>query len=154
MEFESVSEECKDLIRKLLALNQEERLSGQEALNHKWFKNYDDGLMEEGKAATTTGSGIKNQATFCNLISDEVVARLRSFKGQSSFKKAAMNILVKTATEEEVDDLRAQFMAIDTDGTGMIKAQELHDILKQKRMNVSEEEIAEMINQIDYDDNK
>ena len=146
MEFESVSEECKDLIRKLLAQNQEERLSGQEALNHKWFKNYDDGLMEERKAATATGTDQK--------ISDEVVARLRSFKGQSSFKKAAMNILVKTATEEEVDDLRAQFMAIDTDGTGMIKAQELHDILKQKRMNVSEEEIAEMINQIDYDDNK
>ena len=146
MEFESVSEECKDLIRKLLAQNQEERLSGQEALNHKWFKNYDDGLMEERKAATATGADQK--------ISDEVVARLRSFKGQSSFKKAAMNILVKTATEEEVDDLRAQFMAIDTDGTGMIKAQELHDILKQKRMNVSEEEIAEMINQIDYDDNK
>ena len=33
-----------------------------------------------------------------------------------------MNLLVKTATEEEVQDLRAQFQAIDTDGTGMIKA--------------------------------
>jgi len=33
-----------------------------------------------------------------------------------------MNLLVKTASEEEVKDLRAQFQAIDTDGTGMIKA--------------------------------
>jgi len=40
-----------------------------------------------------------------------------------------MNLLVKTASEEEVKELRAQFQAIDTDGTGMIKAQELHDIL-------------------------
>ena len=42
-------------------------------------------------------------------ISDDVISRLRSFKGVSTFKKAAMNLLVKTATEEEVKDLRAQF---------------------------------------------
>ena len=53
-------------------------------------------------------------------ISNAVVERLRSFKGVSTFKKAAMNLLVKTATEEEVQDLRAQFQAIDTDGTGII----------------------------------
>ena len=52
----------------------------------------------------------------------EVLGRLQSFKGVSTFKKAAMNLLVKTATEEEVQDLRLQFQAIDTDGTGMIKA--------------------------------
>jgi len=37
------------------------------------------------------------------------VERLKTFKGVSTFKKAAMNLLVKTATEEEVKDLRAQF---------------------------------------------
>ena len=42
-------------------------------------------------------------------ISDDVISRLRSFKGVSTFKKAAMNLLVKTATEDEVKDLRAQF---------------------------------------------
>lgn len=146
MEFESVSEECKDLIRKLLVLNQKKRLSGQDALNHKWFKNYDAGLIEERKAADLPAGDQK--------ISDEVVSRLRSFKGVSTFKKAAMNLLVKTATEEEVQDLRAQFQAIDTDGTGMIKAQELHDILMQKRMNVSDAEINEMISQMDYHNNK
>ena len=42
-------------------------------------------------------------------ISEHVLNRLRSFKGVSTFKKAAMNLLVKTATEDEVQDLRAQF---------------------------------------------
>lgn len=65
-----------------------------------------------------------------------------------------MNLLVKTATEEEVKDLRAQFQAIDTDGTGMIKASELHDILMQKRLNVSDAEVSEMISQMDYHNNK
>ena len=48
--------------------------------------------------------------------------RLREYRGVSTFKKAAMNLLVKTATEDEVQDLRAQFQAIDKDGTGMIRA--------------------------------
>ena len=146
MEFQKVSPECKDLIRELLVVDTEKRLSAQEALNHQWFKNYDAGLIEESKGTTANGTDKK--------ISDEVVSKLRSFKGQSSFKKAAMNLFVKTATEEEVQDLRAQFQAIDTDGTGMIDAQELHAILMQKRVNVSDAEVADMINQMDYHDNK
>ena len=35
-------------------------------------------------------------------ISNDVLQRLRSFKGVSTFKKAAMNLLIKTASEEEV----------------------------------------------------
>lgn len=55
-------------------------------------------------------------------ISSDVLDRLRSFKGVSTFKKAAMNLLVKTANEKEVQELRAAFQAIDTDGTGFIRA--------------------------------
>ena len=94
--------------------------------------------MDSGPGAASTHTDVK--------INDDVLARLKSFKGVSTFKKAAMNLLVKTANEDEVRDLRAQFQAIDTDGTGMIKAQELHDILMSKRMNVSDAEITEMIN--------
>ena len=93
-EFEKVSDECKDLIRKLLVLNQKKRLDGAQALKHPWFTKY-------GKASSTPAGEHK--------ISDEVVNRLKSFKGESTFKKAAMNLLVKTATEDEVHDLRAQF---------------------------------------------
>ena len=41
-----------------------------------------------------------------------------------------MNVLVKMATEEEVGELRAQFQAIDKDGTGMILASELAAIVQ------------------------
>jgi len=40
--------------------------------------------------------------------------KLMKFKGESLFKKAAMNILVKMATEEEILELKRQFEAIDT----------------------------------------
>ena len=65
-----------------------------------------------------------------------------------------MNLLVKTASEKEVQDLRAQFQAIDKDGTGMIRAQELHDVLMAQRMGASSQEIKDMIDQIDYHNNK
>ena len=52
---------------------------------------------------------VKDKKLQQDPISDEVIERLRQFKGVSTFKKAAMNLLVKTATEDEVSDLRAQF---------------------------------------------
>ena len=52
-------------------------------------------------------SVVKDRKLQKDPISDEVVERLRQFKGVSTFKKAAMNLLVKTATEDEVADLRA-----------------------------------------------
>lgn len=105
-EFLTVSEECKDLIKKLLVGNPKKRLTGQQALNHHWFKS------QEWAAAhhqNTTGAAAAAAGTGEQKISNDVIQRLRSFKGVSTFKKAAMNLLVKTATEEEVQDLRAQF---------------------------------------------
>ena len=43
-----------------------------------------------------------NTADVDRKINDDVLQRLRSFKGVSTFKKAAMNLLVKTASESEV----------------------------------------------------
>ena len=128
------------MIRKLLNCDQNKRLSGRQALTHAWFKKF---------APAPEAAPEKKE------VSDEVVRRLSSFRGESTFKKAVMNLLVKMAREDEIKDLRAQFKAIDTDGTGMIKLQELRDIVKQKRLNmsVSEAEVAEMIAQIDYHDN-
>ena len=49
--------------------------------------------------------------------------------------------------------LRAVFDRVDEDGTGMIKASELADILKKKQLNMSTKEIQEMISEVDYHGN-
>ena len=121
----------------MLIIEPEKRFTGHKALKHAWFKMYDS-----------------NKGAAEHKISHDVIKRLQSFRGVSTFKKAAMNLLVKTATEDEVKDLRAQFQAIDKDGTGMIQAQELHDVLIQKRMGISDTEIRDMISEIDYHNNK
>ena len=63
------------------------------------------------------------------VLDADVINRLKSYKGESLFKRAAMNMLVKMASSEEVDDLRRTFEAIDEDGTGMILEKELHGVI-------------------------
>lgn len=114
-EFDQVSLECKDLIRKLLTKDPSKRLTGSQALKHAWFKYYAPPLPSDRKH-----------------ISDEVLMRLSNYRGVSTFKKAVMNLVVKMASEDEIRDLRAQFQAIDLDGTGMINTQELKLIMQKQ----------------------
>ena len=40
-EFEMVSNECKDLITKMLVKDPKKRLTAQQVLQHEWFKKFD-----------------------------------------------------------------------------------------------------------------
>ena len=64
-----------------------------------------------------------------------------------------MNLLVKTLTEAEVQDLRADFTRLDLDGTGMVNAEELSKLITEKHLNLSGKEIAELIREVDYQGN-
>ena len=86
-------------------------------------------------------------------MSDEMINRLKSFKGVTHFKRAAMNLLVKTISEQECEDLRLIFNRLDEDGTGMINAQELSKIISEKSMGLSGKEINDLIKEVDYQGN-
>ena len=60
-------------------------------------------------------------------VETEVVKKLKNNKLESTFKKAAMNILVKMESVDngQIQRLKAQFEAIDQDNSGMISAKEL-----------------------------
>jgi len=58
-----------------------------------------------------------------------VLVRLQSFKGVSKLKKAAMNMLVKMADQNAIEDLKNEFHKIDKDRTGLINAEELKSAL-------------------------
>lgn len=64
-----------------------------------------------------------------------------------------MNLLVKTASEEEVRELREQFNLIDQDGTGLIKVSELSQVLKKKKLSMSDTDIKSLIEEMDYHNN-
>ena len=77
--FDKVSDECKDLIRKLIVADPKKRLTSKQALDHPWFRMFKE---------------MSQDISFAPLVDDEVIARLRKFKGQSHLKRAAMNMLV------------------------------------------------------------
>ena len=86
-------------------------------------------------------------------ISNDVIDRLRSFKAVTTIKKAALNLIVKTASEDDVKELRAAFQMIDSDGTGLISSEELKNILIRKRMSANDQEVQDIINQMDFTGN-
>ena len=118
VEFKNVSKECIDLITKLLQVDPEKRLHSANSLKHKWFNIVED-MQEDRK------------------LSEAVIQRFRSFKGISQFKRAAMNMLIKTINQSEVEDLRYVFEKMDEDKSGMISAQELGKYLKERNMGMS-----------------
>jgi calcium-dependent protein kinase len=93
-EFNRVSEEGKDLIRKMLVVDPSKRITPLQALKDPWFskhKNIEAGCEED-------------------RLDQEVVTSLRQFKGVSTLKKVALNILVKMAPDsKDIEHLRAVF---------------------------------------------
>lgn len=51
-----------------------------------------------------------------------MIDRLRSFRGASKLKRAALNMFVKMADQQEIEKLGAQFHQLDKDKTGMLNA--------------------------------
>lgn len=75
---------------------------------------------------------------------------LKKYKGVSHLKRAAMNILVKMATEDEVAELTKAFKRIDTDNSGYISVKELMDVINRQHMNMTEADASKMIKESDY----
>lgn len=121
-EFSNVSKDCKDLISKLLVVDPRKRLSGADAMRHPWF-NTVKSITED------------------NELTQTVISRFRSFRGVSTFKKAAMNILVKTIDKDEVAHLREVFEQMDKNKNGMIDAKDLAAYLKAKNAKMSQQEV-------------
>ena len=50
-----------------------------------------------------------------------------------------MNMLVKMADQNEIDGLRAEFVQIDKDRTGLISAEELQQAIKSSGINIPDD---------------
>ena len=59
------------------------------------------------------------------VLDSSIFQRMKEYKGVSTLKKAAMNILVKMADNKDIEKLREAFIAMDLDSTGDIRADEL-----------------------------
>jgi calcium-dependent protein kinase len=128
--WEKVSDAAIELIKKCLTRKPKNRITAVKALESSWFKE-----VEEKEK---------------NPLSEEVIQALKSYDANSVLKKEAMNILIKMLKDDEIEDLREQFRAIDKDYTGTISPKELEEAIRAAGKNVTADEIKRIISKVDY----
>lgn len=101
----------------MLVVTPSERLTAEQALNHDWFKKYN--------SPRTRVVSVEDK------LDPHILERLRQYRGVSTLKKAAMNLLVKMADNKEIEHLREMFMRMDKDQTGDITESELREALNE-----------------------
>jgi calcium-dependent protein kinase len=106
-EWTQVSEMAKDLIKKMLTYDPNDRISSAEAINHPWIKQYTK-IFEPKEEILLSLSALNKFRLGQNLQ----VATLTFFASQMQSK----------STE---DKLRKQFKALDKNGDGMLSIEEL-----------------------------
>lgn len=132
-----VSGECIDLIKRLLTVDRARRITGDQALKHPWFIR----CLKQNQGQSA-------------ILDKDVIMKLKEFKGSSTLKKAALNVLVKMLNPKEMDGLRKEFQKIDTDNSGIIEVSELETALKNAKFEMSAQEIKNIIDELDYGGNQ
>jgi calcium-dependent protein kinase len=130
--WDNVSEEAKDLIRKLL-VPENERLSPKEALEHPWIKT-----MTKPENKTLEPLGVNH------------INRLKKFQKAKNFKKAVLTFIASRVGDSEITKEMEAFKLLDKNKDGYITMLELKSAMS---MHHSEDEVEEILRSIDTDKN-
>ncbi|KAL6643557.1 hypothetical protein ACP70R_018323 [Stipagrostis hirtigluma subsp. patula] len=136
LDFESdpwpaVSENAKDLLRKVLVRDPTKRLTAHEVLCHPWLKSI-------GSAPDKP-------------LDSAVLSRLKQFSAMNKLKKMALRVIAENLSEEEIAGLKEMFKMMDTDNSGQINFEELKAGLQRVGANMKEPEIYQLMQAADID---
>ena len=137
--FNQLSQSCIDLIKKLLTIDPQQRLSAEEALNHQWFiENRSKELFNK----------IKDKE-----IIEELVYNLKTYHRTSVIQEAALAYLVHHFPHiKDVVNACKLFNQIDHSGDGKISKGELYKGLSALYQSPTlEKEIEEIFKNLDMD---
>ncbi len=139
--FNKVSKNALDLIRKLLIMDKDKRISAQEALNHPWFK--------EQKAKE-----LYNQIKDENVIK-KLLSNLKKYRRNSVIQETALAYLVHNFPQmKDVINACKLFNQIDINGDGKITEAELYKGLSLKiKSDTLKEEVHGIYKNLDMDNN-
>jgi len=130
-EWQDISADAKNLIRKLLAMDPEARITADEALKHSWI----------------SGQAPKAELT----LRSDLVNKLRGFRSQNKFKKAALHIIAGQLRDDDIKALRGVFTALDTNGDGMLTIVEMRDGLNKAGIKDIPADLQQILEDVDSD---
>ena len=103
-EWDLVSPDAKDLVRRLLVVDSSKRLSTSQALRHRW-------IVKQTKRLTTQNS-IRHHSTIIgadSVVDLKILNMMKNFRASSKFKTEVMKILVNLLNEKEIESLKIAF---------------------------------------------
>ena len=140
--FNKCSKSVLDLIKKLLVMDKDKRISAQEALNHPWFKE------QKAKELYTQ---IKDE----NIIK-KLLENLKKYKRNSVIQETALAYLVHNFPQmKDVVNSCKLFNQIDINGDGKISEEELYKGLSLKiKSSTLKDDVRQIFKNLDMDNNK
>mmetsp|Transcript_3698 Transcript_3698/g.6638 ORF Transcript_3698/g.6638 Transcript_3698/m.6638 type:complete len:486 (-) Transcript_3698:107-1564(-) len=129
-DWSQVSGDAKDLIKKLLEFKPADRYTAEQALNHVWIKD----KAPHAKNMDLNTTSVSNLQKFCSV---------------NSFKKAALQVIAQQLSEDKIQTLRNQFLALDSNGDGMLSIKEISDGLTKAGMK--EQDLKNILDGVDVD---
>ncbi|XP_008792394.2 calcium-dependent protein kinase 1 [Phoenix dactylifera] len=129
----SISSGAKELVKKMLRQDPNERLTAGQILNHPWIR-------EDGEASDKP-------------LDITVLTRMKQFRAMNKLKKVALKVIAENLSEEEIMGLKEMFRSMDTDNSGTITFEELKAGLPKLGTKISESEVRQLMEAADVDGN-
>ena len=121
--LQGLSKNAVDLLRKLLIKNPQFRIDAKEALKHPWFS----------KATEET-----------EPLSKEVLDLLREYTPPSKIYKAAMRVIVKYLSIDDLKEVRDMFYQVDTEHLGYITLKEVQEVFAKAGTAIPEKQLKKI----------
>ena len=135
-EWAGVSNDAKELIKKMLTVDPKKRVSALEAMSDKWFNVNKKNNNVDKKMAKS------------------VIQNMKKFKKNRKLEQATVGFIInQLVSKEERNELAKQFKEWDKNGDGVLSRQEILDGYKKAYGKVDENEIDNMIKSVDLDGN-
>jgi len=126
-----VSPLAKQLTQALLEPDPSKRIRASEALSHAWFQSINCGA-----------SGKKGR------IRASIFPSLVDFPKKNRLKQAVLRLLAKELSEEQIGDMKNQFLLLDTSGDGFITVDELLESARSCGAYLPENEAMNIVREI------
>ncbi|KAM1187900.1 hypothetical protein ACFX2J_023767 [Malus domestica] len=131
--WKQVSEEAKELVRRMLDPNPHNRLTVEEVLDHPWIRN-------------------ANQVPNVPL-GENVTLRIKQFSLMNKFKKKVLRVVADNLPEDQIGGIRQIFEMMDIDNNGNLTFEELRDGLVKIGHNVADSDVHMLLEAADADGN-
>jgi len=133
--WESISDEGKDFVLKLLIVDPKERMTAAQALHHPWIVN-----REKWQDETPSED-------LLSKLDDSLV----HYKQTSQLQKLALTVIAHRSTSKELLQLRKIFDSFDTERNGVLSYEEFKAALEKK--GYAEQDISDIFASVDLNSN-